>query len=65
MMAIYQNIENQQKMVVELVNNSITSREKDLEKKNEELRRKIQQLESQQIIENISDDEEEDQYDGS
>jgi len=45
MMAIYNNIENQQKMVLDLVNNSITTREKDLEKKNEELRKKIEELE--------------------
>jgi len=45
MLAIYSNIENQQKMILELVNNTITSREKDLQKKNEELRRKIEELE--------------------
>lgn len=41
MMAIYNNIENQQKMVLDLVNNSISTREKDLQQKNEELRKKI------------------------
>ncbi len=38
-------------MVLELVNNTITSREKDLRKKNDDLRRKIEELESKQVLE--------------
>lgn len=41
MMGIYKNIESQQKMILELVNNTITQREKDLKKKNEELKKRI------------------------
>ena len=46
MMAIYNNIESQQKMILELVNNTITNREKDLKKKNDDLKRRIEELES-------------------
>jgi hypothetical protein len=44
MMAMYNNIEGQQKMIVELVNNSITNREKDL--KNVELKKRIDAIEA-------------------
>lgn len=32
-------------MILELVNNTITNREKDLKKKNDDLRRRIEELE--------------------
>ncbi len=45
-MAMYNNIEGQQKMIVELVNNSITNREKDLKLKNVELKKRIDAIEA-------------------
>ncbi len=42
MMAVYQNIEEQQNMVVELVNNTVSQREKELKRKNEDLKKRIQ-----------------------
>jgi hypothetical protein len=42
MMAIYNNIEDQQNMILDLVNNTISQREKELNKKNENLRKRIE-----------------------
>ncbi|CDW80428.1 UNKNOWN [Stylonychia lemnae] len=63
LLAIYSNIENQQKMVLELVNSTITAREKDLEKKNQELKRKIEELERQQTVDPISESDSDDEDD--
>ena len=49
-MGVYNNIEEQQKMILELVNNTISTREKDLKKKNDELRKKIELLESKHQV---------------
>lgn len=54
MTAIYKNVESQQQMILELVNNTITSREKDLKDKNDLLRRRIEYLEKTQKIETLS-----------
>jgi len=44
MMAVYKNIESQQKSILNLVNNTISEREKDLKKKNEDLKRRIDEI---------------------
>ena len=53
-MGIYTNIETQQKMIVDLVNNTISNREKDLKQRNDELRKRIEDMEKNQDIEQIS-----------
>ena len=45
MTAMYRNLETQQKQILELVNNTITDRSRQLKRKNEQLRQKIEQLE--------------------
>ena len=51
MMGIYTNIETQQKMIVDLVNNTISNREKDLKQRNDEVRKRIEDMEKNQDIE--------------
>lgn len=57
MMAIYNNIDQQEQMILDLVNNTISQREKELKKKNEDLKKRIEQQEAKQVVEQMSSDD--------
>lgn len=55
---IYQTIEDQQNMILDLVNNVVTDRERELKKKNSMLRDRIERLEQSMALEEAKREQE-------
>jgi len=51
---VYNTIEEQQRIILDLVNNVVSDRERDLKNKNKLLKERIEKLEHQQMAENAA-----------